>query len=121
MVNNESWQVERDENGDSLLIIPDKYSDEFRINDVIEYFYTKQRDLAFRNLSCVTLPASRFKRDFNSIQRKLNSDTDKLKRVIITLNKEKVGVFTSTEDMELAQVVQNRKGQVEIEVKLEDL
>lgn len=117
----ESWKVERDENGDSLLIIPDEYSDEFAVDDVIEYFNTKQGYLSFRNLSCVKLPASRLKRNFNSVQRKLNSDSDDLKRVIITLNNETVAIVTSSEDLELAKVVQDRKGQVEIEVKLEDL
>lgn len=118
---NESWKVERDENGDSLLIIPEEYSDEFAADDVIEYFNTKQGDIAFRNLSCVKLPASRLKRNFNSVQRKLNSHTDKLKRVIITLNNKKVAIVTSSEDMELAKVVQDRKDQAEVEVKLEDL
>ena len=121
MAKNEFWKVQKDENGDSLLITPEDYSDEFAVDDVIEYFNTKQGDIAFRNLSCVKLPASRLKRNFNSVQRKLNSHTDKLKRVIITLNNEKVAIVTSSEDMELAKVVQDRKDQAEVEVKLEDL
>ena len=121
MTKNESWKVERDENGDSLLIIPEEYSDEFAADDVIEYFNTKQGDIAFRNLSCVKLPASRLKRNFNSVQRKPNSHTDNLRRVIITLNNEEVAIATSSEDIELVKVVEDRKGQTEVEVKLEDL
>jgi hypothetical protein len=114
----ETW---KDENGDSLLIIPDKYSDEFAVDDVVEFLTTRQGDIAFENLSCITVPSSRLKRDFNSIQRRLISDDSPLKRVVVTLKNKKIALVNSADDLDLAALVCKRKGQTEIEVKLEEL
>jgi hypothetical protein len=88
---------------------------------VIEFFTTRQGDIAFKNLSCITVPASRLKRSFNSIQRKLASDCSPLKRVVVTLKSKKVALVKSADDLDLAALVCERKGQCEIEVKLEEL
>lgn len=86
----ETWTVWKDENGDSLLIVPHEHSDEFAVDDVIEFFTTRHGDIAFRNLSCITLPACKLKRNLNSVHRKLASDMDPLKRVIVTLKNNKL-------------------------------
>lgn len=114
-----TWKVEKDENGDSLLIIPDDYLDEFAVDDVVEFFNTREGDLAFRNLSCIILPISRLKRNLNAIQRKLKSDTNSLSRVIVTLKNEKIAIISSSKGMELPDLVRERTDQIEI--KLEEL
>lgn len=121
MPKSKTWRIEKDESGDRLLIIPDEYSDEFAVDDVVEFFNTRKGDYAFKNLSCFTVPASRLRRDLNTLQRKLTSDTNPLKRVVVTLNEEKIAIVKSSEDLKLAAVVCERKGQPEIKVKLEDL
>ncbi len=70
----------------------------------------------------MTLPLSRFKRELNSLTKRINSNTDPLDRVLITQNGEVRFIATRIEeDDELGVIVESRKNQSEVKVNIDDL
>ncbi|TNC82803.1 MAG: hypothetical protein C9356_02740 [Oleiphilus sp.] len=90
----ETWKIDKDESGNPLLIIPDSLKDEFAENDIIEFSPARKGIISFKNLTCITITASRLRRNLNSIWRNLSSDENPLSRVIVTLNGKKIAVIT---------------------------
>jgi hypothetical protein len=78
-------RIERDENGDHLLTIPDPLlaSGEFAEGDVIEFCKPQRDQVRLKNLSCQVLRISQLKRNLNSVMRNINNPNHHLNRVLI--------------------------------------
>lgn len=76
--------VEIDDNGDQLLIIPAELinSGLFLEGDEV-LFYVKNDTFVMKNLSCVQMQVSRFKRNLNSIIKSINNVDHPLNRVLV--------------------------------------
>lgn len=76
--------LEADENGNVLLPLPkDGLGKHFEIGDEIEFKMKENNSCEMFNLSCQYLMLSKFKRDLNSILRRLDNADHPLKRCII--------------------------------------
>ena len=68
------------------------------------------------------LPVTRFKRELNSLIKKLTSDTNPLTSILVTRNGKPTAVVKMfDEDEELKVVIESREGQSEIKVNIDEI
>lgn len=73
-----------DSDGNVWLPLPkEKFSDYLEIGDEIEFKKLSELDIEIVNLSCELLKLSRFKRDLNSILKRLDNNHHPLMRCIL--------------------------------------
>ncbi len=77
--------IETDENGDMVLNIPPELiaSGLFLEDDEVT-FNSKPGCIEIKNLSCIQMRVSRFRRNLNSILRNIDNDKHALNRVFVT-------------------------------------
>lgn len=86
--------IETDENGDLLLNIPPKLIESglFLEDDEVT-FNARPGCIEIKNLSCLQMRVSRFRRNLNSILRNIDNDSHALNRIFVTGGRTKFWVI----------------------------
>jgi hypothetical protein len=107
-ITNNSTALCAADNGKVLLPLPkEKFRDFFEVGDEIEFKKFGNNDFKIINLTCVVLRLSRFKRDLNSILRRLDNDDHKLKRCVL-LNEPSFVLLSAKKNPEKLMLLQNQ-------------
>jgi hypothetical protein len=91
----------------SLPLPREKLSDYFEVGDVIEFKKHDESGFDIINLSCEVLKISRFKRELNSILKRLEHDEHPLKRCIL-LNEDGYVLLSAKKNPEKLMLLQNQ-------------
>jgi hypothetical protein len=100
--------LEAADNGNLILPLPKgNLGDYFEIGDVIEFKKHDESGFDIINLSCEVLKISRFKRELNSILKRLEHDEHPLKRCIL-LNEDGYVLLSAKKNPEKLMLLQNQ-------------
>lgn len=95
--------IETDENGDLLLNIPPELIESglFLEDDEVS-FNAKPGCIEVKNLSCLQMRVSRFKRNLNSIMKNINNDQHPLNRVLVKRKSSSFWIIPHDKNMQRA-------------------
>ena len=102
--------IETNENGDLLLNIPPELIDSglFLEDDEVS-ICAKQRCIEIKNMSCIQMRVSRFRRNLNSILRNIDNDQHPLNRVFVTGERSNFWVIPHDKNKQRAYFSDNKE------------
>ncbi|MFT6505963.1 MAG: hypothetical protein ACI92O_000250 [Colwellia sp.] len=104
---------EDDSDSSVLFSLPkDKFSDYFEVGDLIEFKSLGSSSLEIANLSCKVLRPAKFKRELNSILRRLDDHHHPLKRCIL-LTEDSLVLLSVDKNTEELTLLKNQQKNLE--------